>query len=54
MLEKLSTVIETISIEEITHYFICDEKINYLTDIHNYDFKNILSLNCIFCCNSEV
>lgn len=42
MLVKLSTVIETISIEEITHYFICDEKINYLTDIHNYDFKNIL------------
>ena len=27
MLEKLSTVIETISIEEITHYFICDDRI---------------------------
>lgn len=27
MLEKLNTVIETISIEEITHYFICDNQI---------------------------
>lgn len=27
MVEKLGTVIETINIEEITHYFICDNQI---------------------------